>query len=135
MTSLTWTERKLKRNDLCSTCLLLQRSKRDVIRQAEGIIISYQWNENTDVTECSRSLRCARAMSGKPGRECLCIPALQVHGPGTGEFTHQSFASGHAGDDSAGRDAFHDVVAVPRDEVAVVHDVFLSFGDLKVITG
>ena len=70
-------------------------------------------------------------MGSNPGRKGLCVAALQVHCSGTGELAHESFAGSHAGYDSSGCHALHDVLAVPRDEVAVVHNVLFAIGKLS----
>jgi hypothetical protein len=61
----------------------------------------------------------------------LSVARLHVDGPGPREFTDQALARRDATDDTAGRRALEDVLAVPRDQVAVVDDVFLAFDELE----
>lgn len=73
---------------------------------------------------CSASV-CSHVL-GKGSR----IASLHKHGAGTREFAHQTFARAHVADDAATRHSFEDVVAVPRDQVAIVDDVFFAFPEL-----
>jgi hypothetical protein len=59
------------------------------------------------------------------------IASLHENCPRPRKLAHQAFASSQVADDAARRDTLERVLTVPRDEVAVVDDVFLAFAELK----
>lgn len=58
------------------------------------------------------------------------IPRLQENGSGALEFTHKTFASAEIANDATTGNPFEHVVAIPRNEMAVVDDVFLAITQL-----
>ena len=65
-----------------------------------------------------------------PHGERCWVPCLQEYGPRPGEFTDKTFTRADTRDDAAACDTFHDVFAVPGDEMAVVDDVLFAILEL-----
>lgn len=63
------------------------------------------------------------------------VPRLQENSPGPRKLAHQALAAGEAGHNTTGRDALHNVLGVPGDEVAVVHDVLLAVREVLADDG
>lgn len=59
------------------------------------------------------------------------IASLHEDSSRTGELAYKAFTSGQVTDDTARRNTLKRVVAVPRDQVAVVDDILLAFTELK----
>ena len=74
-------------------------------------------------------------MRAHPHGESGRVARLHEDGAGTGEFADEPLAGADTRDDAAARDALHDVLAVPGDEVAVVDDVFFFWLELVVGKG
>jgi hypothetical protein len=60
------------------------------------------------------------------------IASLHENSSRTCEFAHQAFASSQVANNAARRNPLERVLAVPRDQVAVVDDVFFAFAELSV---
>lgn len=58
------------------------------------------------------------------------VPCLQVHGSRTGEAACQTFAGTQIGNDTSRSDTLHLVLAVPGDEVSVIHEIGFAVGEL-----
>lgn len=69
-------------------------------------------------------------MGREPLSESLWISCLQEDRARAGEPTDQAFAGGQVGDQSAARRTLEDVLAIPRNEMAVVDNI--SFARLKL---
>ena len=65
-----------------------------------------------------------------PHRKRRRIPRLDKYRPRPRKLTDQTLTGADPADDAPRSDAFHDVFAVPRDEVAVVDDVFFAVLEL-----
>jgi len=71
-----------------------------------------------------------RSICRQPRREGLRIPRLHEHCARPCELTDQALTCRHVRHDTAGYHTLEDVLAVPRDEVAVVDDVLFVLGEL-----
>jgi hypothetical protein len=60
------------------------------------------------------------------------IASLHENSSRPRELAHKAFTSSQVADDAARRNTLERVLAVPRDEVAVVDDVFLAFAELEI---
>lgn len=69
-------------------------------------------------------------MLREPEREGLRVAGLDEDGAGPRELADEALARRHAGNDAARSDALEHVLAVPRDQVAVVDDVTLVLLEL-----
>lgn len=79
----------------------------------------------------AKPLVAARWGAAKEGCEGCSVACLDEDGTWTGELTDQSFSGYDAADNTATCDAFHDIVAVPGYQMAVIDDVFLAFLELQ----
>ena len=59
------------------------------------------------------------------------IASLHEHRSRTHKFAHKTFAGSQIADNAARRNPLERVLAVPRNEVAVVDDVLFAFAELK----
>lgn len=69
-------------------------------------------------------------ISAKLGR----VSCLHEHCAWSGELANQALTSAQIANDATTGDSFENVVAVPRDEVAVVDDILLLLSQLKNIS-
>ena len=58
------------------------------------------------------------------------VASLHKHGSRTHKLAHKAFAGSQIADNAARRDPLERVLAVPRDEMAVVDDVLFAFAEL-----
>ena len=58
------------------------------------------------------------------------IPGLHEDGAGTGELTHETLTTRESGNNTTTGDTFHDVLAVPGDQMIVVNDVLFAVDQL-----
>jgi hypothetical protein len=59
------------------------------------------------------------------------IASLHKHSSRTHKLAHKTFAGSQIADNAARRNPLERVLAVPRNEVAVVDDVLFAFAELK----
>jgi hypothetical protein len=64
--------------------------------------------------------------------EGLRIPRLQEDRPRTGELADETFAGADSADDASRRHALHDVLAIPRDKMAIVDDIAFALNQLPM---
>src|SRR2546421_13091551 len=62
--------------------------------------------------------------------EGLRIPRLQEDRPRTGELADKTFARSNSADDASRSDAFHDILAIPCDQIAIVDDIAFALNQL-----
>lgn len=55
---------------------------------------------------------------------------MHEHSSRSGKLAHQTFSAADAGDNASACYTFHDVFAVPGDEMAVIDDVLFAFHKL-----
>lgn len=67
---------------------------------------------------------------GGKGKATHQIACLHINGAGSGKLAHQTFSGRETGDDAARRNSLNHVLGIPRHQVSVVDDVFLTLNEL-----
>ena len=68
------------------------------------------------------------------GEKTYGVPSLHEHSTGSGELAHQSFTSRQSRDDTARSYTLKNILRVPGDQVAIVHNISLSIRKLRLVS-
>jgi hypothetical protein len=59
------------------------------------------------------------------------VSSLHIDGTGSGELADETLGRSHAADDATRCHTLHDILGIPGNQVAVIHNVFLAIDKLQ----